>query len=58
VTGSPLERVPEIVADFDYAGLWFQVVAWPETDDEEFEWDVVRGDVPYIWRHGAKDVRE
>lgn len=52
------ERVPEIVADFDYAGLWFQVVAWPKTDDEEFEWDVVRGDVPYIWRDGAKDARE
>lgn len=51
-------QIPEIVVDFEYAGLWFQVIAWPETDEEAFDWAIVRCDMPYIWRDRAKDLRD
>jgi hypothetical protein len=50
---APEPRGPIIVAEFNFDVAVWQVVLWPETADEEMHWDVVRADLPYIWREHA-----
>ena len=51
------QRIPIIVTEFEYEGTYFQVIVWPETEEEPFEWDVVKADDPYAFRDYAEFYR-
>lgn len=51
-------KAPEICAEFVFCGWPWLVVCWPDEDAGEFYFDVVRADLPYIWRDRAVYSKE